>query len=34
MEVLGFKTVDNLEQELELLTKDVEQGVICMIYKD
>ena len=25
IEVLGFKTIDSLEKELELLTKDVEE---------
>ena len=26
IEVLGFKTIDALEKELELLTKDLEEG--------
>ena len=34
MELLGFKTSDALEKELELLTKDVEEGHTCLSYKD
>jgi len=26
IEVLGFKSIDELEKELELLTRDVEEG--------
>ena len=28
-EVLGFKTIDALEKELELLTRDVEEDKTC-----
>ena len=34
MEVLGFKTVYALEQDLELLTKDVEKEKIPLGYND
>tara|TARA_Y100001968_G_scaffold291600_1_gene296162 strand:+ start:563 stop:709 length:147 start_codon:yes stop_codon:yes gene_type:complete len=34
IEVLGFKTVDALEKELELLIKDVEEDQIHISYKD
>tara|TARA_Y100001968_G_scaffold181538_1_gene166233 strand:- start:1805 stop:1951 length:147 start_codon:yes stop_codon:yes gene_type:complete len=34
IEVLGFKTVDALEKELELLTKDVEGELIYLSYND
>ena len=34
IEVLGFKTIDALEKELELLTKDLEEDQACLIYKD
>ena len=34
IEVLGFKTMDALEKELEFLTKDVEEEQICLSYKD
>ena len=30
IEVLGFKTIDALEKELELLTKDVEEEKVCI----
>ena len=30
IEVLGFKTIDAVEQELELLTKDVEEEQTCL----
>ena len=32
MEVLGFKTVDAMEKELDLLTQEVEEGKLCMSY--
>ena len=32
IEVLGFKTIDALEKELELLTKDVEEAPIYFNY--
>ena len=34
IEALGFKTIDALEQELELLSKDLEEEENCLIYKD
>jgi len=34
IEVLGFKTIDALEKELELLTKEVEEEKTCSSYKD
>ena len=34
IEVLGFKTIDALEKELEFLTKDVEEEQICLSYHD
>ena len=34
IEVLGFKTMDTLEQELDLLPKDAEQEKVCLSYKD
>ena len=33
IEVLGFKTIDALEKELELLSKDVEEGKSLSSYK-
>ena len=33
IEVLGFKTIDALEKELELLVKDVEEGHNSLSYK-
>ena len=30
IEVLGFKTTDDLEKALELLTKDVDEDSICL----
>ena len=33
IEVLGFKTIDALEKELELLTKDVEEEQTPLSYK-
>ena len=33
IEVLGFKTIDALEKELELLTKDVEEKQTSYDYK-
>ena len=33
IEVLGFKTIDALEKELELLTKDVEDAETRASYK-
>ena len=30
IEALGFKTIDALEKELELLTKEVEEEQICL----
>ena len=32
IEVLGFKTIDALEKELELLIKDVEEEKTCSSY--
>ncbi len=32
IEVLGFKTIDDLEKELELLTKDIEEGQNYLSY--
>ena len=29
IEVLGFKTIDDLEKELELLTKEVDEEKAC-----
>ena len=34
IEVLGFKTIDALEKELDLLTKDAEEEKVCLSYKD
>ena len=34
IEVLGFKTIDALERELELLTKEVEDEQISLTYND
>ena len=34
IEVLGFKTIDSLEKELELLTQEVEEESSCLSYKD
>ena len=34
IEVLGFKTIDAFEKELELLTKDIEEERTCLSYKD
>ena len=34
IEVLGFKTIDALEKELESLTKDAEEEQTCLVYKD
>ena len=34
MEVLGFKTIDALEQELVSLTKEVEEQKICPSYNN
>tara|TARA_B100000965_G_C19054052_1_gene524922 strand:- start:26 stop:172 length:147 start_codon:yes stop_codon:yes gene_type:complete len=34
IEVLGFKSIDELEKELELLTKDVEEDNVCLSYKN
>jgi len=34
IEVLGFKTVDALEKELELLTKEVEEQQACSSYNN
>ncbi len=33
MDVLGFKTVDALEKELDLLTKEVEEEKLYKSYK-
>ena len=30
IEVLGFKTIDDLEKELELLTREVEEETTCL----
>ena len=32
IEVLGFKTIDALEKELDLLTKEVEEDQACLSY--
>ncbi len=34
IEVLGFKTIDALEKELEFLTKDIEEEKIHLNYND
>ena len=34
IDVLGFKTIDALEKELDLLTKDVEQDQASSNYND
>tara|TARA_B100000214_G_C23684510_1_gene497882 strand:+ start:253 stop:399 length:147 start_codon:yes stop_codon:yes gene_type:complete len=34
IEVLGFKTIDALEKELEMLTKDVEEKKTFSNYND
>tara|TARA_B100000965_G_scaffold393297_1_gene403954 strand:+ start:1083 stop:1229 length:147 start_codon:yes stop_codon:yes gene_type:complete len=34
MEVLGFKTTDALEKELELLTKEMDSEQTCASYKN
>ena len=34
IEVLGFKTIDALEKELDLLTKDEEEEKTCLGYKN
>ncbi len=34
IEVLGFKTIDALEKEMELLIKDVEEEQIHLNYKN
>ena len=34
LEVLGFKTIDALERELELLTRYIEEEKNCLSYKD
>ena len=34
IEVLGFKTIDALEKELDLLTRDVEEKLTSFDYKD
>ena len=34
IEVLGFKTIDALEKELEILTKDVEEEQNCLGYNN
>ena len=31
IEVLGFKTIEALEKELELLTKEVEEDQFCLV---
>ena len=33
IEVLGFKTIDAMEEELDLLTKYVEEEKPCLVYK-
>ena len=33
IEVLGFKTIDAMEEELDLLTKYVEEEKPCLDYK-
>ncbi len=33
MEALGFKTIDALEKELELLTKEIEEEQTSFSYK-
>ena len=34
IEALGFRTIDALEKELELLTQEVEEESSCLSYKD
>tara|TARA_Y100001968_G_scaffold324331_1_gene363450 strand:- start:136 stop:282 length:147 start_codon:yes stop_codon:yes gene_type:complete len=34
IEVLGFKTIDALEKELEILTKEVDEEQSCLIHND
>tara|TARA_B100000945_G_scaffold161138_1_gene129374 strand:+ start:372 stop:518 length:147 start_codon:yes stop_codon:yes gene_type:complete len=34
IEVLGFKTIDDLEKELEFLTKEVEEVQACLNYNN
>ena len=34
IEVLGFKTIDALEKELELLTRYVDKEQTCLSYND
>ncbi len=34
IEVLGFKTIEELEKELELLTRDIKESQSCLSYKD
>ena len=34
IEFLGFQSIDALEKELELLTKDVVEEKICLSYDD
>ena len=34
IEALGLKTIDALEKELELLTKEVEEEQTCLRYKN
>ncbi len=34
IEVLGFNTIDDLENELELLTKEIEEAHACLSYID
>ena len=34
IEALGLKTIDALEKELELLTKDLEHAQTCLRYND
>ena len=33
IEVLGFKTIDALEKELELLTKEIDSERTCLNYR-
>ena len=34
VEVLGFKTIDALEKELDFLTKDIEEDKIYLDYRE
>ena len=34
IEVLGFKTIEDLEKELEMLTRDVDAKQSYLVYKE